>query len=106
MTRDLLAALCGMAVVTYAIRLSFLVFGHRASFPHWLQRALHYVPAAVLSAIIVPMALQPQGHLDISLANAYLPGTLVAGTVAFFTRHTLGAIGSGFLVYGVWRWLM
>ena len=53
--------LAGMVVVTYGIRLSFLVFGHRLTFPRWLERALRYVPAAVLTALVVPMALAPQG---------------------------------------------
>jgi branched-subunit amino acid transport protein len=70
----------------------------------WLERALRYVPAAVLTALIVPMALAPQGMVDLSSSNAYLPGAMAAAIVAFFSRHTLAAIISGFLVYGVWRW--
>jgi len=97
-------ALLGMIVVTYGIRLSFLVFGHSVNFPNWLERALRYVPAAVLTALIVPMALAPQGSIDVSLHNAYLPGTLGAIAVALWTRQTLAAILGGFVVYGVWRW--
>ena len=102
---DLLWTIVGMVVVTFGIRLSFLVFGHRLAFPLWLERALRYVPAAVLTALIVPMALAPQGQIMLVSSNAYLPGTLAAAAVAFFTRHTLGAIISGFGVYGLWRWL-
>lgn len=98
--------LLGMVLVTYGIRLSFLVLGHRAAFPDWLERALRYVPAAVLTALIVPMALAPQGSVDVSLHNAYLPGTLAAIGVALWTRHTLAAIVGGFVVYGLWRWLV
>lgn len=94
----------GMVLVTYGIRLSFLVFGHRLAFPLWLERSLRYVPAAVLTALVVPMALAPQGAIELSLSNAYLPGTLAAGLVAFYSRHTLAAIVSGFVVYGLWRW--
>lgn len=99
-------ALLGMIVVTYGIRLSFLVFGHSVKFPAWLERALRYVPAAVLTALIVPMALAPQGAIDLSLHNAYLPGTLGAIAVALWTRQTLAAILGGFVVYGLWRWLL
>jgi len=98
--------LLGMVLVTYGIRLSFLVFGHRADFPGWLERALRYVPAAVLTALIVPMALAPQGNIDLSLHNAYLPGSIAAIAVALWTRHTLAAILGGFVVYGLWRWLV
>lgn len=106
MNGELVLALAGMVVVTYGIRLSFLVFGHRLSFPPWLESALRYVPAAVLTALIVPMALAPQGSIDLSLGNAYLPGTVAAAGIAFVTRHTLGAIMGGFVVYGLWRWLI
>jgi branched-subunit amino acid transport protein len=99
-------ALAGMVVVTYGIRLSFLVFGHRVAFPAWLERALRYVPAAVLTALIAPMALAPQGAIDVSLHNAYLPGTIAAIAIALWTRQTLAAILGGFVVYGLWRWLL
>lgn len=105
MTGRLLLAIGGMAAVTYGIRLSFLVFGHRLSFPSWLERALRYVPAAVLTALIVPMAAAPRGAIDLSSANAYLPGAITAAAIAFFSRHTLAAITGGFMVYGLWRWL-
>ncbi len=98
-------ALLGMVLVTYGIRLSFLVFGHSVRFPRWLERALRYVPVAVLTALIVPMALAPQGAVDLSWHNAYLPGTIAAVLVALWTRQTLSAIVGGFVVYGLWRWL-
>jgi branched-subunit amino acid transport protein len=106
MNTDWALTLGGMVVVTYGIRLSFLVFGHSVKFPPWLERALRYVPAAVLSALIAPMALAPQGAIDVSLHNAYLPGTIAAVAVALWTRHTLAAILGGFVVYGLWRWLV
>ncbi len=98
--------LAGMVVVTYGIRLSFLVFGHRLAFPRWLERALRYVPAAVLTALVVPMALAPQGVVDLGVHNAYLPGTVAAVAVALWSRQTLAAILGGFVVYGLWRWLL
>jgi branched-subunit amino acid transport protein len=95
-----------MVLVTYGIRLSFLVFGSRLQFPVWLERALRYVPASVLTALIAPMALAPHDVVDLSAANAYLPGAIVAALVAFWSRHTLAAIVSGFVAYGLWRWLV
>lgn len=106
MSTDLLWALLGMVVVTYGIRLSFLVFGHGLAFPAWLERALRYVPAAVLSALIAPMALAPQGAVDLSLHNAYLPGTAVSIVVALVSRSTLVAILSGFVCFGMWRYFL
>ncbi|MBV8048367.1 MAG: AzlD domain-containing protein [Paludibacterium sp.] len=95
----------GMVAVTQAARMSFLVFGDKIAFPAWLNRALHFVPVAVLTALIVPMALAPQGHIDVSPRNAYLVGTLVALAVALPRGKTLPAIVASFVVYGVMRGL-
>lgn len=104
MNSHLVLVILGMLLVTYGIRLSFLVFGHRLAFPAWLERALRYVPAAVLSALIVPMALAPQGVIDWSAANPYLPGTIAAALTALLWRHTLLAIVSGFAVFALWQY--
>ena len=105
MTTYWVLAVGGMALVTFGIRLSFLVWGHRLRFPAWMERALRFVPAAVLTALIVPMALAPHGTVDLSAHNAYLPGALASAGVALRSRHSLAAILSGFAVYGLWRWL-
>lgn len=104
MNNEAVLTLLGMVVVTYVIRLSFLVFAHRAAFPDWLAKALRYVPASVLTALIVPMALAPHDAIDFSVHNAWLPGAIVSAAVAFKTNHTLTAIISGFVVYGLWGW--
>jgi len=99
-------AIVGMAVLTFLIRASFLVFGQGLAFPPLVKRALRYVPVAVLPALVVPMALAPQGEIWLVPSNPYLIGTLVAGAVAFFTRHTLSAIVVGFIAYGAVKWLL
>lgn len=96
----------GMAILTYGIRASFLVFGRHLVFPGWLERALHYVPAAVLSALIVPAALAPAGTIDLSAGNAWLPGALASAAVALWSGRMLAAILAGFLVYGGWRYVL
>jgi len=98
-------AIGGMAVLTFLIRASFLVFGQGLVFPPVVKRALRYVPVAVLPALVVPMALAPQGEIWLSPLNPYLIGTLVSGVVAFFSRNTLAAIVVGFIAYGAVKWL-
>jgi branched-subunit amino acid transport protein len=92
-------AIGGMMLLTVLIRASFLVFGQRLAFPDWLNRAA-LCAAAVLSALVVPMALAPAGTVDISLHNAYLPGIIVAALVAWKSGKTLLAIVISFVVYG------
>ncbi|TDR80208.1 AzlD domain-containing protein [Paludibacterium purpuratum] len=96
----------GMLLVTQAARTSFLVFGGKVTFPDWLNRGLHFVPVAVLTALIVPMALAPQGRIDVSPHNAYLLGTLVSIAIALPRGKILPAIMLSFCVYGLVRWLI
>ncbi|QEL57405.1 AzlD domain-containing protein [Chromobacterium paludis] len=99
------ALIAGMLLATLSMRASFLIFGQKLAFPAWLNRALHYVPAAVLSALVLPMALAPAGHIDLSWRNAYLVGAVVAIAVAWKNGRTLLAIVVSFAVYGALRWL-
>ena len=85
----------GMGLITYAIRLSFVVLGERVQVSALFQRGLKYVPTAVLSAIILPELLQPGGTLDISLGNTRLLAGLIAALVAWRTKNVLWTIGVG-----------
>ncbi len=100
------SAILGMFVATYSVRASFIVFGKKLRFPPAVIQALGHVPVAVLTAIVVPEALQPGGQLDVSATNPYLIGTLVAGLVAWRTRNVLIAVLISFAVFGLMRWLL
>lgn len=73
----------GMALVTFSVRYVMFAMAGRIHFPLWLKRALAYVPPVVLSAIIAPLILMPQGQLDLSLANPYFWAALVAAGVGY-----------------------
>ncbi|TWI55633.1 branched-subunit amino acid transport protein [Pseudomonas duriflava] len=94
----------GMATVTYLLRYSLFAWpGLR--FPPLVRQALHYVPIAVLSAIIVPGLLLPDGErLSLSLDNAYLLAGLACIVIAAWSRHLLATIGGGLLVFFLLRW--
>ncbi|WP_028454555.1 AzlD domain-containing protein [Chitinilyticum litopenaei] len=95
-------AIIGMAIVTFATRALFILPGDRLRFPAWLRRALRFVPAAVLSALIVPMALAPAGSLWLDWRNPWLIGTLVAGLIAWLSQRPLLAMLLSFVVYAFW----
>lgn len=79
----------GMALVTFGVRYPMLAVIGRLRLPDTALRALRYVPAAVLTAIVVPAVLMPDGALDLRLENAYLPGAVVAALVAWRTKNLL-----------------
>lgn len=96
----------GMALITFVIRYSLFAFP-ALRFPPLVRQGLHYVPTAVLTAIVVPGMLLPNGqHWQLSLDNAYLLGGLVTILIAALSRHLLATIGGGLLVFFVLRaWL-
>lgn len=88
----------GMGLITFAIRLSLFLLPERVMLPPWLLRALRYVPAAVLSAIILPELLLPGGVLSISLGNERLLAGLVAIVVAWRSRNVFLTVAAGMII--------
>ena len=84
-------------LITFGMRFSLIYLFGRFEVPETIRRALHYVPPAVLSAIIFPELFLPSGGLDLSLGNTRLLAGLIAILVAWFTRNTLITILAGML---------
>ncbi len=82
-------------VVTFATRLSFIYLFGRMHVPDWFQRSLRFVPAAVLSAIILPGLVGWQGGVNYSLRNPQLIAGALAILVAWRTKNVLLTIVSG-----------
>ena len=77
----------GAGVLTFATRLSFIALLERIKLPAWFQRALRFVPAAVLSAIILPETASRNGVLDLSLHNSQILAGCLAVVVAWRTKN-------------------
>jgi len=87
-------------LITFGMRFSFIYLFGKFHIPETLRRALHYVPPAVLSAIVLPELLRPEpAHvLDISLGNSRLLAGVIAIIVAWYTKNTLLTILAGMIV--------
>ncbi len=81
--------------LTFGMRLSFIYLFGRFDVPVTIQRALRFVPPAVLSAIIAPQLFMPNGGLDLSFGNHYLIAGLVAIVVGWRTKNTLITLLAG-----------
>jgi branched-subunit amino acid transport protein len=90
-----LPALALAGLVTFAIRLSFIALLGRVEVPPLFTRALRFVPAAVLSAIIFPELVVRGGAVDLSPSNPRLLAGLVAAGVALRTRSVALTIACG-----------
>jgi branched-subunit amino acid transport protein len=85
----------GMGIVTYAIRLSMILLIGHTTVPPWLQRALRFVPPAVLSALIFPDLLLSGGTVALSPVNPRLLAGALAALVAWGSRNAILAIAAG-----------
>jgi len=87
----------GMALVTFALRASFLLLPPGVTLPALLRRALHYVPPAVLTAIWAP---------EVLVADERLAAGVVAIAVAWRWRMTFATIAAGLLALHLFAWLI
>lgn len=100
------ALIAGMAIITFAIRYTMFAVGHRVHFSPLMIQALSYVPVVVLTAIVAPAMLMPDGaNLDLALDNAYLMGGIAAIIIAARWRNLLATIIGGLAFFFIWRWL-
>jgi len=98
--------IAGMAVVTYALRASFLVLPPSVETPPLLRRGLRYVPAAVLTAIWAPELLLQDRVLFLALENERLLAGAVAIAVSWRWRLTSATIAAGLLALHFFDWLI
>lgn len=84
---------------TFLFRFSFIFLYGRFHLPEWLRRAMRFVPAAVLSALIFPAILVDGDMIWISLQNPRMIAGIVAMLVAWRTKNLLATIASGLGVF-------
>lgn len=91
---------------TYGLRLSFILLLGRVEFSPKAQRALRYVPAAVLSALVLPAFVRPEGAIDLSAGNLHLVAGVIAAVVAWRTRNMLATLATGMVALWTLQALM
>lgn len=99
--------IAGMAIVTFATRYPVLALANRFTMPAAVQRALKFIPPAVLTAIIVPAVLLRDSNApDFRPGNIFLVAGLVATAVAWRTENLLLTIVSGMGTLWLCMWLV
>ncbi|MCI0993369.1 AzlD domain-containing protein [Pseudomonas sp. ICMP22404] len=87
---------------TFAMRLSFIELYGRWRIPPLMRRALMYVPASVLAALVLPAVIYPNGQGALVLENPQIPAAIAAAWVAWRWRSTLLTLVVGMLaLWGV-----
>jgi branched-subunit amino acid transport protein len=90
-----------LAVGTYALRLSFIYLFGKIEIPDWLRRALRFVPASVLAALVFHALTYPNGTLDLSPGNVRFLAGLGGALVAWKTKNVLWTIVVGMALFWV-----
>jgi len=99
-------AIAGVALSTFLLRASFLLFVDPHRFPHWFRQALKFVPPSVLAAIVAPGLAMPGGSFDLSPSNPRLVAGLVAMVATFHVRNTVAAIATGMATLWALQWAL
>jgi branched-subunit amino acid transport protein len=95
----LLFAVIGLG--TFLLRFLFIYLFGKIAMPYWLRRALRFVPAAALAALVFPALTHPMGHLDLSPNNFRLLAGLGGAIVAWKTRNVMLTILVGMVLLWV-----
>lgn len=93
-------------LATFLTRLSFIYLIGRRTMPDWFMRALRFVPAAVLSAIIVPETLTWQGTTSLDWHNPQLWAAIVAVLVGLRVKNVFLIIAAGMVAFVAFQWLL
>lgn len=102
-TLKLWAVILALGTLNYLSRLSFIAFFARRSMPPLLARALKYVPAAMLTALILPMIVEAKGG-SFDFASSKVLAAVIAGAVAFVWRNTLATLATGMIALWLLQW--
>ncbi|QLG27744.1 AzlD domain-containing protein [Halorarum halophilum] len=93
-------------IATYAIRLSFIhLFGRIEGVPPALERALTFVPPAVLAALVAPDFVPASATLG-ALADPTIGGGATAVVAAWYTEDVLWTVAAGMAGLHVARFLL
>ena len=94
-TTMLWLVIAGAAAVTFMLRVSFIALLGRTGMPLSVERALRFVPAAVLTAFVIPLLIYENGVMQVSLGNERLLAGLIAALIAWRSGSVLFTLGGG-----------
>jgi branched-subunit amino acid transport protein len=100
------AVIFAVGALNYFSRLSFIAFFAKRSIPPLLARALKYVPAAMLTALVLPMVadVSPAGAISWSVPK--VAAAILAAVVAYFAKSSPKTLIVGMLALWFLQWLL
>ncbi len=96
---EYLTLLVGMGLVTYLPRWMPLHYLSRRSLPDWFIQWLELIPAAILSALLLPTLVLGEAPRHIDLLRPELWVALPTFVFAWWTRSLGGTVVVGMLLF-------
>ncbi|MFO7295739.1 MAG: AzlD domain-containing protein [Caldicoprobacter sp.] len=97
MEQKVILIIIGMSVVTYLPRILPMVLLSKVNLPPLFLKWLQFIPVAVLSALLAPAILAPQGELSIGLDNNAFIASIPCFFVAIKTKNLFLTVMVGIL---------
>jgi branched chain amino acid efflux pump len=95
-----------VGLLNYLSRLSFIAVFAKVAMPPLVARALRFVPAAMLTAIVVPaVVFSSPGVLAFSYTNPKVLAALTAAAVAWYTRNAVATMTLGMVTLWIGQWM-
>lgn len=96
---DYLIVFAGMGVVTYIPRWIPLVFLSRRELPQWLVEWLDFIPASILSALVLPYLITSGNPRHFDLLRPELLVAIPTFVFALKTKSLAGTVIVGMFLY-------
>lgn len=92
-----------LGVGTFLIRFSIIGLAERLHIPRRIERAFRFIPASMLTALVISQLTSYASSAPSPLTNSYYLAAMVACGVAWKTRNTLLTVFVGMVVLWLLR---
>ena len=100
-SKEYLAVIIGMGLVTFIPRWLPLIYLTKRSLPSWLVEWLDFIPAAILSAILLPALVTDSATKSIDLGRPEFIVAIPTFLFAIVTKSLGGTVLVGMVLFGL-----
>jgi branched-subunit amino acid transport protein len=100
-SKEYLMVILGMGLVTFLPRWLPLVYLTKRSLPPWLVEWLNFIPAAILSAILLPALVSDSATRSLDLGRPEFIVAIPTFVFAILTKSLGGTVIVGMVLFGL-----
>jgi len=100
-SKEYMAVIIGMGLVTFIPRWLPLIYLTKRSLPSWLVEWLDFIPAAILSAILLPALVTDSATKSIDLGRPEFIVAIPTFLFAIATKSLGGTVIVGMVLFGL-----